>query len=156
MKKCRTYTREMISRYVDNELPQDLRRDLEAHLEICRDCRTAVTGYTHIDAAVRHTLDSHVSSMDTSAISSTVLEAVRKKKQPFFRRYFPNAMPGKIVLQLASIAAIVTAATVWNQDNPVMPAGPSAIVTSVAADTGSVMVLESASGNHTIIWYTES
>jgi len=52
MKKCRSY-REMISRYIDNDLDLANRTMLNGHFSACRDCRGIADAYTIVRSMVR-------------------------------------------------------------------------------------------------------
>jgi hypothetical protein len=66
MKKCPFDLRE-ISRLVDNDLTDDERRSVEAHLESCGDCRRVRDAYTAIGIALTNDIPSVIGTTSVTA-----------------------------------------------------------------------------------------
>lgn len=156
MKGCGHYSGETISRFIDGELPDNQYKQMEAHLANCDACAAAVGKASLLEGQFRKEIDQAFAGFDPAAISQTVTRRTQQPDRPVSWKRIPELLNRKLVLQLASIAVIVSGTVLWYQSPSDVSKGPSAIVTSVDADMGSVMILETETNHHTIIWYRES
>lgn len=154
-KTCSEYTSSEISRFVDNELAQDLQKELAIHLGHCRECSRLFRQYTAISAQFSDHADEAVSKIDSARLKQNLEHLFQKPAKPSPGNSF--GFSGKnIYLKLASIAAILMISIFTLQGKFSEPPGPSAIVKSIDTDFSSVMIIETQKEKHTIIWFSET
>jgi len=154
-KQCTKYTLEEISRFIDNELPQDQHAALAKHHVHCPYCNQIVEQYQSITDVYKEHLNRIPLEIDTLKIKEKFGQTLKNSKKKskgsmfgFFGKY--------IYLKLASITAIVMIGLYTFQGGFFDPSGPSAIVKSVDTDFASVMIIETQKEKHTIIWFSET
>jgi hypothetical protein len=70
--RCKTYTSEQISRFVDKELPKNEYDILERHLHQCSACRHLVEQYNTLSVLYTSHIEQQVNNIDTSKVSQKV------------------------------------------------------------------------------------
>lgn len=94
MNKCAEYA-EMISAYIDDELPESDRHLIELHLAECASCAAARDAYLDISSAVQESLAAPPESLRGGIMSKIKTENARAKRQAVVRmiltRYLPLA-----------------------------------------------------------------
>ncbi len=155
-KKCKVYTSENISRFVDNELSPDLYHGITKHLSHCLDCSRLAQEYRTLSAVFSDHAHQGVLKIDPAGLKQKLAQAFQTP-QTQEKKSIGNVFGffGKnTYLKLASIAAILMISLLAFQVG--QPQGPSAIVKSVETDFASVMILETQKEKHTIIWFSET
>lgn len=154
-KKCKVYTLEDISRFVDIEISSDQGRAFQHHLSRCSECSRLFDQYKNLSLVFsRHT---HKTAMGIAAFK--LEHKLQQKIQHPEKKLYQNisGLFGKsLYLKLAGIAAMVMIGF-FSFDPTLLgtPSGPSAIVTSIDTEYTSVMIIETQKEKHTIIWFTE-
>ncbi len=153
---CPTYSLEHLSLFADGELPQKDANDLEAHLLTCSACTRRLENLSEIN----HCFDGHVRALTKQENQPVSVTGAWPWPKGRFKNLFGRAT-NPLSLKLASLGAmaLIAMVAVFNipmHDNPI-PSGasPSAIVKSVDTDSSSVMILETETDKHTIIWFSE-
>ncbi len=154
--KCTLYASEDISRFIDGELSFDQCQSFEHHLSNCRDCSRIVDQYKSVSFAFsRHTGRQSMGSATAINLDPKLEKMVLKSEQKSSGN--TSGLFGKnIYLKLASIMAVLMIGLFpFDEDLLKDPSGPSAIVNSVDAEYASVMIIETQTEKHTIIWFSE-
>ncbi len=152
-KTCHKYTDEEISRFVDNELPQDRWNKIAEHGSHCAECRHMIEQYRSMSSVFSNHADQQILKVDASRLRQEVTRITQHSKQ---KRAGSNFFGKNIYLKLASVAAIFMISLVTIQNGLFGPSGPSAIVKSVDTEFASVMIIETQKKHHTIIWFSET
>ena len=152
-KKCKIYTSEDISRFVDNELPHNLYHALAQHLNHCPDCSRINEEYKTLSAVFRDQAHQEVLKIDPGKLKQKLAHTLQNSEKKSLGNIF-GLFGRNMYLKLASIAAILMISLYTFQGNH--SAGPSAIVKSVDTDFASVMIIETQKEKHTIIWFSET
>ncbi|MCP3876358.1 MAG: zf-HC2 domain-containing protein [Desulfobacteraceae bacterium] len=154
-KTCAKYTSEDLSRFVDNELPQDKYQTIEKHLSHCPHCSLLYDQYTSISTVFNNHVDQEILKIDPVKLKQNLDQTLKNSQKKSFGNIFEHF--GKnIYLKLASIAAILMISLYTFQGGLFSPSGPSAIVKFVDTDFTSVMIIETQKEKHTIIWFSET
>ncbi|CCK79231.1 zf-HC2 domain-containing protein [Desulfobacula toluolica] len=152
---CKKYTSEEISRFIDHELALDRYEELARHHVNCPDCNSLVERFKSISIVFNNHADKAVSKINTEKLRQKTEQALENAKKASLKT--DHGFFGKnIYLKLASIAAILTISLFWFHGSLFGPTGPSAIVTSVDTNVASVMIIETQTKKHTIIWFSET
>ena len=154
-KTCAEYTSEEISRFIDNELPEDQHPAVAQHLIHCQNCSRLVERYRSVSAVINDHADKQVLKIDPAGLKQKTERAIKKLQTKSLGNIF-GFFGKNIYLKLASIAAIVMFGLLPFQGALFGPTGPSAIVKSVDTDFASVMIIETQKEKHTIIWFSET
>jgi putative zinc finger protein len=166
--RCKTYTSEQISKFVDKELPKNEYDILESHLHQCSACSHLVEQYNTLSVLFTSHIDQQVKDIDTSQLNQNrvsqklnkvIKNATRNVKWNVFGSFkssFFELFTQNIYLKLASITAILMISLFSFQTTWFGTPGPSAIVNSVNTDFASVMIIETQKEKHTIIWFSET
>lgn len=177
MGKCKKFNKEIISCFVDGELPPGQQKEVEAHAAFCMECHETIEKYRKIawefeKGVHRQTPFSGV-WVSSNAISGKNRETIGNFLNPIvflkpkFLSFVEFLKIEKISLQVGSFAAILVLGLCLlpfyrhpffnGEDAPVLNTdGPSAIIQTVSGDLSSVMILETEENQHTIIWYKET
>lgn len=154
-KKCSAYMSEEISRFVDNELPQDIQDAVARHLCLCRECSRLVEQYRALGLGFDHHATQKIHPLGADTLKKTIPHPIKASRTPPWAHIF-GFLGKNIYLKLASIAAILIISLIPFQRGMFDPSGPSAIVKSVDTDVASVMIIETQKEKHTIIWFSET
>ena len=154
-KTCAEYTSEDISRFIDNELPEDQHFALAQHLIHCQNCSHLGERYRSVSAVINDHVDKQVLKIDPAGLIQKTEHTIKKLQTKSLGNIF-GSFGKNIYLKLASIAAIVMIGLLPFQGALFGPTGPSAIVKSVDTDFASVMIIETQKEKHTIIWFSET
>lgn len=146
-KPCSKYTKEIISQFVDNELDPASTMELSSHLGICPDCAELVARFQTIGIVF-----SNHAATQAAQISPLAPHPLDPGK--------PGGLFGwtidHLAIKLASLTAVavlmILAVFQWTPP----PGDPSAIVKSLDTNASSVMIIETLSEKHTIIWFSET
>jgi len=158
---CHKFSKEFISKFVDNALDTESHDAFIRHKTQCPDCcaaekrfrRTGMIFERQADAMAGQVLKNTPKIfINTGGMGyESFIDRITKRKS---RK--AQAILG--MLSFAVAAAIISLAP-WHQEQlPTRLAvpGPSAVVNSVDAYGSSVMILETAKTHHTIIWFSET
>lgn len=154
-KPCNTYTSEDISKFVDNELPQDRYHALADHLRYCPGCNSIVEQYKALSAVFNYHANQQRLKIDPDKLKQKFDRTLKKSQKKSLGNIF-SFFDKNIYLKLASITAILMISLFAFQGRVLDPAGPSAIVKSVDTEVASVMIIETQINKHTIIWFSET
>jgi len=153
--KCKVYTSEDISRFIDNELPHDLYLMMAKHLNQCSDCTMLAENYTNMSVIFRDHAHQEILKINNKKLKQNLVHNLKNLKPPKKRIKNISGFFGKnIYFKLASIAAILIISLYTFQGDH--SSEPSAIVKSVDTDFASVMIIQTQKERHTIIWFSET
>lgn len=157
MTTCKAYSQEFISRFVDNEVTADDHEAFTRHMAQCHSCAQKEAKFRQITQGFQQ----HVSTQAT-AINRQMSHTTMDRKPSMLKRFLslfsgPSGRSQRFGIKLASLGAaaliIVVAVFPWTKETQ---PGPSAIVNSVDTYGSSVMIIETADTQHTIIWFSET
>ena len=146
--QCSKYTEKFISRFVDNELDTANTMEFSSHLGSCPDCEKTVARFENIGIVFNTHAQRQIARVSSMATTSTGLDY--KKSTGLFGR-----MTDHLYIKLASLTA-VAALLILAVFQTTPPTGPSAIVKSLDTNASSVMIIETLTEKHTIIWFSET
>lgn len=154
MTSCNTYKDEFISRFVDNEVSTRDHEDFVHHMAVCPACKNKVSRFGQMASAFERHAAAQALSIKVPLVPISLETEKGKRRQA-------DGQPKGMILKLASLgtAALIFAVALlpWtggpNLDQ--LPE-PSAIVNSVDTYGSSVMIIETANTQHTIIWFSET
>lgn len=152
VQECNAYPQEIISLFVDNELDPDQAKEVSNHVRICLICADQAAKFQKLGQV----FEAHA----TQALAKTipVLVTDRAHGKPHGKhlslpaRLF-NSM--NLYVKLASLVAVAFLLILAVFQNP-SQIGPSAIVKSLDTTASSVMIIETPTEKHTIIWFSET
>ena len=158
---CHKFSKEFISRFVDNALDAEDHNAFIRHKIQCPDCCAAETRFRRAGMIFEKQADTMAGQVlkntpkifrETGQMAhESIIDRIMKHKSRRARAVFG-------MLSLAVVAAIIFLAP-WHQGQlptRLAATGPSAVVNSVDAYGSSVMILETAKTHHTIIWFSET
>ena len=144
----------LIDLYFDNELGQDEHARFSEHISHCPSCQKALRDNQAISTLFKSGLDKEVSQANLDALEERVLDLIRKKRSPWWRKVIDLFVSKKLLIPAAAMAVMLIFFSIIRQPAPVSV--PSAIVKSFSGDVSSVMIIETPKSRNVIIWYNES
>jgi len=146
---------EMISRYHDGELDSRNTEKLEQHMMACTVCRE----HYEVLKGLSRQIKTHVSArsetvLQMTSVENNVIRQIRELGISPWKKLRAALLAKKTLIPAAAAACL--ALVLFSVLQPGVPAGPSAIVTSLSGDMASVIVMETPDTGHTIVWFTES
>jgi negative regulator of sigma E activity len=106
MAECRQMT-DLISRYIDGELDEPEKRELERHLEQCPSCRSVLSAYKNIAAAAAESLVEPPEDFTDNVMAAVKKLSDRNNANPGRKKTIRNA-----VITFAAAAACVALALI--------------------------------------------
>ena len=155
---CKFYNKEIISKFVDNELSPDKHKAISEHIDKCHICSNLAEQYTRMSDLFIQNTSKQVDKIDKNILKQNILEQINREENDFLKKVFDYFSP-KFYLKVASVLAILVVSLVYFQADPINKInniGSSAIVNSVDGDVSSVMIFETEKSKHTIIWFSEA
>jgi len=158
---CQKFSKEMISRFVDNELDETEHNAFIRHKAQCPDCCAVEAQFRQTD----HIFEKQAEAMAEKLLKDAPEIFIKIKDRghpPGIRGIIQRKVPGTpAILGMLSIAVVAIIMTLAPWRHGTLPTGgvvpsPSAVVNSVDAYGSSVMILETAETHHTIIWFSET
>lgn len=158
---CQKFSKEMISKFVDNELDEKEHNAFIRHKAQCPDCCAAESDFRQADIIFKQQADAMAEKLLKDA-HEIFIKTEESDHPPGIKERIQRRLPSTPavfgMLSLAVVVGIMTLA-LWQQDirqtGRIVPP-PSAVVNSVDAYGSSVMILETAETHHTIIWFSET
>ena len=99
-------------------------------------------------------LEKEVSQVNLDALEERVLDLIRKKRVPWWKKVMDLLGSRKLLIPAAAMAVLLLFFSIMWQPAPV--SAPSAIVKPFSGDVSSVMIIETPKSRNVIIWYNES
>ena len=146
---CDSYTPDVLSRFVDQELLPEHLLAVKNHLKECRECRALVNGFASLSPVFSNGAQQAVAAMDTNDLQ----QRLNRKTRP---QSSSRTSGRPLRLKLAFLATILLISIVSIQNVFFSVPEPSAIVKSVDTESASVMIIETQKTKHTIIWFSEA
>lgn len=146
--------RSRIDRFFDKELGHDEYAQVRDHIRQCPACQEALRENQALSTLFRSGLDKAVSQANLAGLEEAVLNQIRKKRAPWWRKGIDLFASRKLLVAASAMAAIILFFSITRQPAPV--SAPSAIVKSFSGDISSVMIIETPKSRNVIIWYNES
>ena len=160
---CHKFSKEFISKFVDNELDAEDHNAFIRHKAHCHDCCATEAGFRQagmiFDGQAEVMAGKLLKNMPEIFIktgdmghNSGIGKTIKRKSRKV------QAALGMLSL---AVVAVIMYLTPWHQEQlrtrtGLSAKGPSAVVNSVDAYGSSVMILETAETHHTIIWFSET
>jgi len=144
----------LIDRFFDRELGQDEYHRIGKHLEDCPTCQKMLRDNQAISTLFRASLDREISRAGLDRLEESVLDLVRQKKAPWWKRFAEQFVLKRPLIPATAVALVALFFII--ERGPVRGSDPSAIVKSFSGETSSVMIIEAPKSRQTIIWYKET
>ena len=145
---------ELIGRFFDGELGQKEQDRLNRHLKDCPSCQEIFRDNRAISALFRGTLEREISQTRFSVLETRVLERIRQKETPWWKRLLRLFFSNKLLIPATAAAALILFIAITKA--PTTVSDPSALIGSFSGEVSSVMIIETPKSHQTIIWYKES
>lgn len=143
---------EMISRFMDNELHGDDLSTVQRHVQSCESCRERVDSYSRISSGLKSFINEQTWASGQE-IETRVIDRIEKTNS--LSQWVKDIILSKRVFIPAGVAVSLSLASLIFFNNPV-PAGPTAIVSSLSGTGSSIMILETNKSRQTILWVKEN
>lgn len=143
----------LLGRYLDGDSGAAEKAQIEAHLEMCRQCRSHVAALHAFSRNFKDRVQQVTESVDYISLEKQVLNKARRQYRS------QNGFLGLIAALKYTLPAAVTVGMLiffgysHYMVNP-RPA-PSAIINSFTGSISSVMIFETPERRETILWYQE-
>ncbi|MBF0099630.1 MAG: zf-HC2 domain-containing protein [Desulfobacterales bacterium] len=148
---------EMISCFYDNELTTDQRSWIASHVQTCDACQHSLQNLSSLSRHVVHEIGDQFHNMSVD-IEHQLMKSlsIQKKQSISIEKGFYFFKWGKILIPATVMAGLlILFFTFWIQLSKTVPA-PSAIIHSISGNhLSSVMIMETPSSHHTIVWIQE-
>ena len=145
---------ELIGRYLDGEVNQKEYTRISNHLEGCPSCQKILQDNQAIATVFRDNLAREVSQADLGVLETRVLDQIRQKENPWWKRLAKRFSSIRILIPATALAALILFFAITR--SPTTISGPSAIIESFSGEVSSVMIIETPKSRQTIIWYKET
>jgi len=145
---------ELIGRYFDGEVSRKEHDRISRHLEGCPTCQKILQDNQAISTVFRDNLEREVSQADFGVLETRVLDQIRQKENPWWKRLAKRFSSIRILIPATALAALILFFTITR--SPTTISGPSALIESFSGEVSSVMIIEAPNSRQTIIWYKET
>jgi anti-sigma factor RsiW len=145
----------LVDQYYDRDLNREEEARFEEHLETCPVCRQALKENQRLSEAFTSGLADAAARTDLDEIETRVMEKIRARGLPWWRRIPSLLTPKRVLLPATVLATLLVVAVFYNPLSRSPNHGPSALVSSLGGETASVMVFETPETRQTIIWFNE-
>jgi len=145
---------ELIGRYLDGEVSRKEHDQLSRHLEGCPTCQKILQDNQAISTVFRDNLEREASQADFSVLETRVLDQIRQKENPWWKRIAKRFSSIRILIPATALAALILFFAITR--SPTTISGPSAIIEAFSGEVSSVMIIETPKSHQTIIWYKET
>jgi anti-sigma factor RsiW len=152
---CGKYSEQQISRYIDGELPRQQLVQIRQHLDTCPACRDLAAQFRDAARSFNELAALPGTVIDPARLHRRLEKPAEKSGRLSIGRFFSRPVR-PLLAAAASIAALFFISVVALNNDTDLPAGPSAIVTSIETEYTAVMIFETPDNHHTIIWYSET
>jgi anti-sigma factor RsiW len=154
-KTCGRYTPKEISRFIDGELSRQKIRQIRHHIDTCPACRDLAARFREATQSFTELAETPGMAIDPARLHQRLEQPADKPGTSWIARFSSRpALP--LLVAAASIAALVFISVYALKNDGPIPAGPSALVTSIETEYTAVMIFETPDTHHTIIWYSET
>jgi len=145
----------MLSRYYDGELDPEASGRLKKHMMECSACREEFEALKGVSEQIK----AHVSEIPDAgppmdSVEDSAINRIRGLSISPWEKLREVLLSKRTIIPAAVVASLVV--VLFSVLQPRMPAGPSAIVTSLSGDMASVIIMEAPDTGHTILWFTEA
>ena len=144
----------LIGRYLDGEVSQKEYARISRHLKDCSTCQKILQDNQSISTVFRDTLKKESSHADFGALETRVLDQIRQKENPWWKRLVKQFSSLRILIPATALTVLVLFFAIPR--SPTTISDPSAIVEAFSGEVSSVMFIETPKSRQTIIWYKET
>lgn len=144
---------ELIGRYFDGEVSEEEYDRIGRHLKDCSSCQKILQDNQAISTVFRDNLEREVSQADFGVLETRVLDQIRQKENPWWKRIAKRFSSIRILIPATALAALILFFAITRE--PTTISGPSAIIEAFSGEVSSVMIIETPKSRQTIIWYKE-
>jgi len=144
---------EKVYQFADGELAERQKEAVQDHLDQCAHCRGILHHSRQLTALYQQFSRTRASRSSRASVATGPLGRVRPDKRPWRRRlqaYFPKW----VTVPLVTALLLMVLAFPWLLKKNVKE--PSAIITSLTSDSGSIMMFETPVSKQTVIWVAEN
>jgi len=141
-------------RHLDGELGPQENSLAQRHLEQCPFCRKALSDNQALASLFRAKIDDELSRVNLPAIETRVVTAIEAQRIPWWSRLGNLLISKRFYIPATAVVAGLVLLGIFLTPSPSV-SGPSAIITSLKGDVGSVMILETPKSHQTVIWFNE-
>ncbi|MFH1935117.1 MAG: anti-sigma factor [Pseudomonadota bacterium] len=145
---------ELIGRYFDGEVSREEYDRFSGHLKDCPSCQKILQDNQAISTVFRDSLESDVSQADFGVLETRVLDQIRQKENPWWKRLAKRFSSIRILIPATALAALILFFAITR--SPTTISGPSAIIEAFSGEVSSVMIIETPKSRQIIIWYKET
>lgn len=158
---CHKFSKEFISRFVDNDLDAEDHNAFIHHKVHCLDCCAAETRFRQAEMIFERQADAIAGQLLKNTPKIFIKTGEKNHESDIDRIMKRKSRRTQAIIGILSlaVAAVITFLAPWHQGKlPISLSvpGPSAVINSVDAYGSSVMILETAKTHHTILWFSET
>jgi predicted anti-sigma-YlaC factor YlaD len=145
---------ELLDRYMDQELGPEELCLVDKHVAQCPSCRRALRDNKAVAELFRAKMDQELSRVNLQAMEARVVAAIHAQRITWWSRLQNLFVSKRFYVPVTAVAAGLALLVVFMTPSPSV-SGPSAIISSLKGDVGSVMILETPKTHQTVIWFNE-
>lgn len=158
---CHKFSKEFISKFVDNELDAEDHNAFIRHKAQCPDCCATETHFSQAGMIFESQAEAMAGQLLKNTPERFMKTGDANHESGIDKIIKRNSRRAQAILGMLSLAvvAVIMYPAPWHQrqlPTGLSVSGPSAVVNSVDAYGSSVMILETAETHHTIIWFSET
>lgn len=144
---------EKVYQFADGELAGHEREQVEGHLFQCAGCRDILRQIQQLSMLHHQFTQTREPRLAHPAMTAKALDRMHQGISPWhqrFQRYFPKW----VTVPLATAVLLLALSLPWLLKENVKE--PSAIITSLTSDSGSIIMFETPVSKQTVIWVAEN
>ena len=155
MKKSRkTCNIKWLYRYLDGELGRRENALAQKHVQQCALCQKVLNDNQVLAKLYRAKIDGELSRVDLHAVETTVVVAIENRSIPWWSRLGDFLVSKRFYVPATALVGSLILLGFFMRPTPSV-SGPSATISSLKGDMGSVMILETPKSQQTVIWFDE-
>ena len=144
---------EKVYQFADGELSgRDIER-IEGHLGQCAQCRMALRQSRQLTTLYQQFGQRRELQLSHPAMTAKTIDRMRQGTLPWHQR-IQRTFPKWVTMPLVTALLLLALALPWLLTEDVKE--PSAIITSLTSDSGSIMMFETPVSKQTVIWVAEN
>lgn len=144
---------EKVYQFADGELSGHDMERVEGHLGECAHCRLALRQSRQLTTLYQQFGQTRELQLSHPAMTARTLNRMRQDTLPWHQR-IQRTFPKWMAIPLVTAALLLALSLPWLLTENVKE--PSAIITSLTSDSGSIMMFETPVSKQTVIWIAEN
>lgn len=158
---CHKFSKEFISRFVDNDLDADDHKAFISHKALCPDCCAAEARFRQAGMIFERQAEAMAGQLlkdmpEIFAKTDQIGYEFRIGKIMKLKSRKAQAVLGMLSFVMMALIIYIAPGHQGQVPTGLSAQGPSAVVNSIDAYGSSIMILETAETHHTIIWFSET